>query len=65
MTPSKRRKQGYERFDINCTPEELCPYSKTSWSYEIDLADFKDGWEQAKIDYQKELKDLEEINLLI
>lgn len=48
-TPSSRRREGREAFDINTLPEDICPYKYKS--YNTYREDWFDGWyEQLKID---------------
>lgn len=56
-TPSKRRRDGRNAFDPSVEdPTSMCPYKKDSWGYEFRLRDFLDGWEEARVGYEKEME---------
>lgn len=53
-TPSKRRRRGRAAFIPGDDPLNHQPYNKNKWGYDIYLADWLEGWEQARRDWEFE-----------
>lgn len=53
QTPSHRRKEGREAFDIIANPMDTQPYKKGTWEYDYYLKGWLEGWDGAAIRYNK------------
>ena len=59
-SPTGRRRLGRMAFIPGENPMDYQPYNKNKWGYDFYLADWLEGWNQAKENYEYEQKLKEE-----
>ena len=56
-TPSKRRRKGREAFELGVDPRGRRTNRFDSWDYKMNLQDWLNGWEEARLAHEQEEKE--------
>jgi len=63
-TPSNRRRKGRTAFEPGVDPMDVQPYKEGTWAYKSHLIDWLEGWSEARVNYEAQMKAEEQVQLM-